>query len=109
MTLSQSLDQSFGDLEFFLGEVTEKLSISKVGDTPGTLLAISLWWLECVDDELSTFAVKLSLSLRLTERAASVPWEVAVSGDCRLQKHDRYCNQVSTAQGEFTTGIALQI
>jgi hypothetical protein len=62
MTLSQSLDQSFGDLEFFLGEVTEKLSISKVGDTPGTLLAISLWWLECVDDELSTFAVTLSLA-----------------------------------------------
>jgi hypothetical protein len=26
---------------------------------PGTALPISLWWLECVDDELSAFAVNI--------------------------------------------------
>jgi hypothetical protein len=38
----------------------------KSEDNPGTPLPIRLWWLECVDDELSVFAVKVTLSFSLS-------------------------------------------
>jgi len=43
-------------------EVTERLSIAKSKENPGTPLPISLRWLECVDDEMTALAVNFSVS-----------------------------------------------
>jgi hypothetical protein len=63
----QSLGRSFEDLTFFLGAVTEKFYISKIGGPLETPMPISQWWLECADDKFSALAVK-SLSLSLSHR-----------------------------------------
>jgi hypothetical protein len=46
----------------FWGRSQENCTLARSGSNAGTPLAISLWWLECVDDELSALAVKISLS-----------------------------------------------
>jgi hypothetical protein len=48
------------------GRSQRNFTLAKSEHIPGTLLPISLWWLECVDDELSALAVKHSLYINQT-------------------------------------------
>jgi hypothetical protein len=43
--------------------VSVQWALAKSEDNPGKPLSMSLWWLECVDDELSALAVKISFSI----------------------------------------------
>jgi len=51
-----------GTWDFSQGRSQRNCTLAKSNNYPGTPLPISQWWLECVDDELSAFAVK-TLSL----------------------------------------------
>jgi hypothetical protein len=47
-----------GIWDFSWGSSQRNCTLAKSEDHPRTPLPISLWWLECVDDELSALAVK---------------------------------------------------
>jgi hypothetical protein len=49
-----------GTWDFSRGRSQRNCTAAKLEDNQGTPLAINLWWLECVDDELSALAVKFS-------------------------------------------------
>jgi hypothetical protein len=66
-SISPTLGWSIGDLGFSRGRSQINCTLAKLEVNAGTPLAISLWWLDSVDDELSALAVKShSLSIQIT-------------------------------------------